>query len=260
MSTHAAELLQAKDLLFEWTLRILRARYQQSVLGWLWAFITPAAQAALFTVVFTRFVPVDTDGVPFIGFVYVALLPWNFLSSSLTDMSSAIVDNMGLVNKVYFPREILPAASMLARLFDLALGCACFVVIAILAKVHIYAAGIAYLPAILSIQIMLLMGLGVLSAALSVFVRDVRSLLVLGLQLWLYASPVFYPLQAVPSPFRRYYALNPMVGIIESYRDVILRGRPPGDYLVPAAATSVILFVLGCWLFRHLEYDFADVA
>ena len=115
MLDHAQKLFKAQDLLKSWTVRNLRARYQQTVLRWLWTIVQPAAQAAIFTLIFTVFIPVNTGDIPYPVFSYVALVPWTFLASSLTDMSQTIVINMSLVTKIYFPREILPIAAMLAR-------------------------------------------------------------------------------------------------------------------------------------------------
>ena len=112
---------------------------------------------------------------------------------------------------------------------------------------------------ILAIQITLILGLGLACAALNIFFRDVRSLLVLGLQLWFYASPIIYPVTMVPERLHRFYFLNPMAGVIEAYRDVLISGRPPGVYLVPSALMAMALFGLGYWFFKRVEFQFADI-
>jgi lipopolysaccharide transport system permease protein len=259
MIASLGEFLRARSLLREWTGRTLRARYQQSLLGWFWAFIQPAAQAAILTVVFTRLVPVDTGGTPYVAFAYLATASWAFLSSSLTDMTSSLVDNMNLVNKIYFPREVLPMAAMLARLVDFGIAGALFVGIAIFYRIPIFPASLLMLPVVVLIQMALVIGLGLTAAAMNVFVRDVRSVLLLVMQLWFYASPVIYPVQAVPERYRRLYDLNPMVGIIEAYRDLLLRGRFPDASLVAAAIVALALCALGYGLFKRVEFRFADV-
>jgi len=259
MISAAAELVNARDLLFEWTRRILQARYQQSLLGWFWAFVQPAAQAAIFTIIFTRLVPIDTGATPYAAFAYVATASWAFLVSSLTDMTTSLVDNMSLVNKVYFPRETLPLACMLARLVDLAIAALLFVGIAVYFKVPFFPAGLLMLPVVLLVQVTLVAGLGLASAALNVFARDVRPLVVLVTQIWMYASPVFYPVEAVPPAYRGFYRLNPMVGILEGYRDLLLRERLPGyDFLV-SAIVAVGVFGFGYWFFKRVEFKFADI-
>ena len=252
-------LFHSRDLLREWTSRNIRARYQQSVLGWFWAVLQPTAQVAIYTVVFTMVVRIDTGNIPYVIFSYVAMVPWTLLATSLTDMSNSLVDNMSLVNKIYFPREILPVAALLARLMDFGVAAILIIVLMVIYRIHIFPMGLLFLPVILLIQLVFMLGLGLATAAANVFIRDIRSLIVLGLQLWFYASPIIYPVTAVPENLRPYYYLNPMNGIIESYRDVLLRSQMPGNYLLPAAVISVVTFVLGYWFFKRVEFQFADI-
>jgi lipopolysaccharide transport system permease protein len=250
---------RARDLLLAWTARNIRARYQQSALGWLWAVLQPTAQVAIFTIVFTYFVPIDTGAIPYPVFSYVAVAPWAFLAASLPDMTDALVANMGLVTKIYFPREVLPVAAMLARLLDFAVATGLLAVLIMVYGVSVYPAGWLVFPLVIVIQITLVLGLGLACAALNVFFRDVRSLMVLMLQLWFYASPIIYPVTMVPERLRSLYFLNPMAGVIEAYRDVLLNGRLPGAYLVPSTLTAVAVFLLGYWFFKRVEFQFADV-
>jgi lipopolysaccharide transport system permease protein len=259
MVAEMRNLITARDLLQAWAGRTVRARYQQSALGWLWAVIQPAAQVAVFTVIFTLFVPVDTGDVPYVIFSYVAMVPWAFLSTSLTDMSNSLVENMSLVTKVYFPREVLPAAVMLARLMDLGVAAGLLIILMIFFRVPLFPVGLLFLPLVLAIQLMLVLGLGLALAALNVFFRDVRSLLTLGLQVWFYASPIIYPVSLVPPRLRPFYYLNPMAGILEAYRDVLLRAQLPGSYLILSAIVSLAIFSIGYWFFKRVEFQFADI-
>lgn len=242
-----------------WTGRNIRARYQQSALGWLWAIFQPAAQVAIFAIIFTLVVPVDTGDIPYPVFSYVAIVPWTLLSASLADMTQTIVVNMGLVTKIYFPREILPIAAMLARLMDFGVAAGLLIVLLLLYRVPIFLPGLLFLPLILLIQILLILGLGFAGAAANVFFRDVQSLLTLGLQLWFYASPIIYPVSMVPERLRVLYFLNPMAGILESYRDVLLNRQIPGTYLLSSAIISLAIFLLGTWFFKRIEFRFADI-
>lgn len=146
MKANAKSVLLSKDLLFEWTFRNIRARYQQSLLGWLWAVIQPAAQAFIFTIVFTRFVPVETGDVPYVLFSYIAMVPWTFLATSLPDMSNSLVDNMALVTKIYFHREVLPVAAMLARFMDFAIASVLTVVLMIYFQTPFFPLGWLFIP------------------------------------------------------------------------------------------------------------------
>jgi lipopolysaccharide transport system permease protein len=259
MLVQAKSLYQAKDLLWSWTGRNIRARYQQSALGWLWAIFQPAAQVVIFSIIFTLVVPVDTGDIPYPIFSYVAIVPWTLLASSLTEMSQTIVVNMELVTKIYFPREVLPIAAMSARLMDFGVAAGLLVIMMLFYQVPVFLPGLLFLPLILAIQLVLMLGLGFAGAAANVFFRDVQSLLVLGIQLWFYASPIIYPVSMVPEYLRPLYFLNPMAGVLEAYRDVLLNGQLPGSYLISSALVSLVIFGLGTWFFKRVEFQFADI-
>lgn len=247
------------DVLTAWTTRLISARYQQSLLGVLWAVAQPAAQVAIFTIIFTRFVPVQTDGVPYQVFSFVAMVPWTFFAASLTDMVTSLTYNLALVTKIYFPREILPLSAMLARLLDFVIAFGLLGVLLAYYQVPLFPAGWLYVPLILVVQLMLMIGVGLVAAALNVFFRDVKHLVDLSLRLLLYASPVIYPVTKVPENLQAFYFLNPMAGVITAYRDVLLYQRFPGVYLLQAAVISALLMAGGYWFFKRVEFTFADV-
>lgn len=250
---------KSKDLLIAWTSRNIRGRYQQSALGWLWAVFQPVASVIIFSIIFTQFVPVNTGNVPYVIFSYTAMVPWTFLASALTDMIGSIVFNMDLVKKIYFPREILPVAAMLARLLDFGVAAILLIILLVIFQVPFSPASWLFIPLVLLIQIILIVGVGFAGAALNVFYRDVQSLLTLGIQLWFYASPIIYPVSMVPEKYRGLYYLNPMAGIITAYRDILINGQIPGPYLIPAAVISVVMFIFGYWFFKKVEFRFADI-
>jgi lipopolysaccharide transport system permease protein len=247
------------DLLFAWTARTIAARYQQSILGGLWAILQPAAMVAVFTLIFTRFVPVDTGGVPYVVFSYVAMVPWTLFSTSLTDMVDSLVSNMNLIAKIYFPRDVLVVASLLARLLDFTIALGLLLLLMLYYQLPLFTLGWLYLPFILATQLMLALGLGLFGAALNVFYRDIKHLVTLGLQLWLYATPIIYPVSVVPERFRPLYFLNPMAGAIEAYRAVLLYGTVPGSYLLLSALVALIVLLGGYAFFKRVEAQFADV-
>jgi lipopolysaccharide transport system permease protein len=259
MITQAQQLFKTRDLVWAWTVRTLRGRYQQSALGWLWAIVQPVATVAIFAVVFTRIVPVDTGGVPYILFSYTAVVPWTLLSTSITDMAMSLVQNMNLVGKIYFPREALPIATLLARLADFGISFILLIILVILFRIPVSSLGLLYLPLIFLIQLALILGIGIGTAALNVFYRDVDPLLKLVTQIWFYASPILYPVSFVPEKWQWLYFLNPMAGIIAAYRDVLIYDRLPGNYLLPAAIVSLLIFIIGYWFFKRVEFQFADI-
>jgi lipopolysaccharide transport system permease protein len=259
MITQTQQLHKTRDLVWAWTVRTLRGRYQQSALGWLWASVQPVATVAIFSVVFTRIVPVDTGGVPYILFSYSVVVPWTLLATSITDMAMSLVQNMNLIGKIYFPREALPIASLLARLADFGISFILLVILMMFYRIPVSPTGLLYLPLILMIQLALILGLGIGAAALNVFYRDVDPLLKLVIQVWFYASPILYPVSFVPEKWQWLYFLNPMSGIIAAYRDVLIYDRLPGDYLLPAVIVSLLIFVGGYWFFKRVESQFADI-
>lgn len=248
-----------RDLLVAWTFRTVRARYQQSILGGLWAVLQPAATVLVFTIIFTRFIPIDTGDIPYVVFSYTAMTPWLFFSSSVTDMVESLVNNLNLVSKIYFPREILVVAALLARLVDFLIAFSVLIVLMYAYDIPILRVTWLYLPLILLVQFALALGLGLAGAAINVFFRDVRHLVSLTLQLWLYATPIIYPVTRVPETIRPFYFLNPMAGIIESYRAVLLHGVAPDRYLLLSAGIALIILLAGYLFFSRVERRFADV-
>lgn len=259
MNTNLNSIFQTKELLTAWTMRTLRGRYQQSALGWLWAIIQPAASVAILTIIFTRFVPIDTGDIPYPVFSYVAVVPWAFLANSLADMTASLVANMGLLTKIYFPRETLPISAMLARLMDFGIAALLLLLLIIVYRVPINLVALLALPLILMIQFVLIAGLGLALAAANVFYRDIQPLLTLGIQLWFYASPIIYPVNMVPARLQTVYFLNPMAGILVAYRDVLINGQFPGTYLIPSAIVSTLICIGGFWFFKRVEFQFADI-
>lgn len=259
MIEHLKNLYHARELLQAWTWRIVRVRYQQSLLGGLWAIVQPLATVAIFSIVFTRFVRIDTGGVPYVLFSFATVAPWSLFSGAFSDCVVSLVQNMNLVTKIYFPREVLPIAAMLARLVDFGIAFALLVILMLYFQAPFAGAIWLYLPVLIVIQLALALGLGLIGAALNVFYRDVSHIIPLGLQIWMYASPIIYPVSMVPADWRPFYYLNPMVGVVESYRAILLYGSAPNPDLVYSAAVAISMLVLGYWFFKRVELQFADV-
>jgi lipopolysaccharide transport system permease protein len=247
------------ELVRVWTHRIIRGRYRQSVLGWLWAIVQPIANAAIFSIIFVYFVPVKTGGTPYVLFSYAAMIPWTLFSSSITDMVESLVSNSNLVTKIYFPREVLPVAATLARLLDFVIAGVPLAGLMIYYRAPIYLEAIWIVPIIVFVQTLLGLGIGLIGAALNVFYRDIRHLVTLGLQLWFYATPIIYPASAVPHNLLSFYYLNPMAGIVTAYRIVLFDHGSPWSYLGYPVGCAVVLAAVGLWLFRGVEAQFADV-
>ena len=254
------ELWAHRDLVYFLVRRDIRARYAQSVLGIGWAVIQPLFTMLTFTVVFGRLANVPSDGLPYPIFSFAALVPWTYFSSSLTHASGSVLNAIGMITKVYFPRLILPIAPLLSKLMDLT------VALIVLAGMLIFyrimpGPGILMLPALLLLTMLTAFGIGAWLSALSVQYRDVSHLLGFGVQLLMYASPVVYPTSLVPDRFRLLYGLNPMAGVIEGFRSTLFAGRSmPWDLLAVGAVTAIALALSGALYFRRMERVFADVA
>lgn len=252
------ELYKFRGLLWVWSLREIRVRYKQSILGGIWAILQPLSTMLIFTLIFGFFVKVPTDGIPYPIFFYSALLPWTFFSSAVSFAVPSLINNLNLVTKIYFPREILPIGAIMAAFVDFIIASLLFVFLLIYYQMPIQLS-ILWLPILLVMQILLTLGISFLGAALIVSYRDIRFIIPLGLQIWMYLSPVVYPLSIVPDRFRFLYMLNPMAGIIDSYRRILLGMAPQWEYLIFELAITGFLFPFGYLFFKRKEASFADI-
>jgi ABC-type polysaccharide/polyol phosphate export permease len=247
-----------RDLVWTLASRDARARYQQSILGIYWTILNPLATAAVFTVVFSMIAGVPVGQTPYAVFVLCGLAPWSFFANTIVNASGSLIGMAGLLTKVGFPREVLPLAAVLARLVDLAVSLA--VVLLVLAWYGLPLRWTVLLvPLPLAIEIVFVLGLGLLLGAANLFYRDVNQLLGVALSLWIFLTPVVYPLDRVPASLRPWIALNPLTPVVTVFRDLILgTGAPDLSPLLPAAAVSLVVFVLGYALFKRLEPLFAE--
>lgn len=252
------ELYKFRGLLWVWALREIRVRYKQSILGGIWAVLQPLLTMLIFTLIFGVIIKVPTDGIPYPVFFYSALLPWTFFSSSISFAVPSLTNNINLVTKIYFPREIFPIGSIIAAFMDFIVASIFFLVLLVIYQVPIKTS-IIYFPVLLVMQILLTLGISFIGAALIVSYRDIRFIVPLGLQLWMYITPVVYPLSLVPDNLRLLYMLNPMAGIIDGYRSILLGKLPQWEYLALEMVVIVALFTLGYIYFKNKEASFADI-
>lgn len=254
------EVLQYKDLLILLSLRGIRSKYSQSVLGVGWAVIQPVVTTLVFTIVFGRLAKVSSDGIPYFLFSLAGMVPWTYFSGTLNESSGSLLANANLITKVYFPRIVLPLSAVISRALDFLVA---FAVLIIFLVAYRISPGweLAYFPALILILILTSLGLGMILSAMAVQYRDVKHAISFMVQLLLYASPVVYPTSNVPEKYQYWYALNPMVGVIEGFRSIFLGTQPfPGTWVLQGGIVSVCLFVFGSFYFRRMERIFADVA
>jgi lipopolysaccharide transport system permease protein len=253
-----ADLWAYRELLYFLTWRDIKVRYKQTLMGVAWVVIQPLLTMFVFTLVFTRFVRVDEGDIPYPLFAYAGLMLWTFFQVSVTSGTHSLTSNTSLVTKVYFPRAFIPAAAVGAGLVDLSVAAVPLLGLAAYYRVNV-TWGLLLLPFFVLLAAMLALSVGMVASALTVRFRDLRHALPFLLQLWMFASPVLYPVRLVPSHWRWAFAANPVTGVLEGFRSA-LAGTPIDWQLVavPAAAAPVLLCA-AFYLFRRLEDTFADV-
>lgn len=259
MIKYLKEMYRFRELLFALTTREIKVRYKQTLLGISWALLQPFSLMLIFTIVFGYFLKIDSNGVPYPLFYYSALLPWTFFATSLSLGSLAVVNNGNLVSKVYFPREALPFASILAALLDFLMALSVFLILIIWYKAAIGPNFLFIIP-IMFIAVIFVASCNLLTSALNVMWRDIKFIIPLLLQLWMFATPIIYPTSAVPEHLRFIYILNPMAPVIDNFRRVTVLNLPPKwDELFLSFGVSILLFFLTYYFFKNKEKVFADV-
>ncbi|HWS89186.1 MAG TPA: ABC transporter permease [Pyrinomonadaceae bacterium] len=247
-----------RELLYFLTWRDIKVRYKQTLMGVAWVVLQPLMTMLIFTLVFTRFVKADAGDIPYPLFAYAGLMLWTFFQVSVTSSTHSLITNTSLITKVYFPRAFIPAAAVGAGLLDLSVAAVPLAALAVYYRVQV-TWGLLLLPFFVLLGAMLALSVGMVASALTVRYRDLRHALPFLLQLWMFASPVLYPVRLVGERWRWAFAANPMTGVLEGFRSA-LTGTPFDWQLiaVPAAAAPVLVFV-AFYVFRRLEDTFADI-
>jgi lipopolysaccharide transport system permease protein len=253
------DLWQYRELLFFLTWRDIKVRYKQTALGAAWAIIQPLLTMMVFTLFFGRLAKVPSDGIPYPLFSYTALLPWQLFAYALTESSNSVVANERLITKVYFPRLVVPLASILAGLVDFVI--AFTLVIGMMVWYGVKPTwAVLTLPFFVILAMATAFGVGLWLSALNVQYRDVRYTLNFIVQFWLFASPVAYSSTLVPARWRPFYGLNPMAGVIEGFRWALLgKTQAPGAMLLVSMVVVALVLVGGLYYYRRMERTFADV-
>ncbi|MEZ4710399.1 MAG: ABC transporter permease [Caldilineaceae bacterium] len=265
--THLRNLVAYRELIYYLVVRDLRARYKNSVLGFLWSLLNPLALMLVFTAVFTIMRPDHTiQNYPI--YVLCGLLPWNYFAAGLLGSTNSIVAGAGLIKKVYFPREALPIAAVLSQLVNFLLA---FVVlfVALIFFQSPWSAWLWLLPLVILMQSCFILGLSFILATINVFYRDVMMIIDVVILAWFFLTPVFYPISAVPAtanllgftlPLHRLmYVLNPMASLINAYRDILYWGyRTDLDFLVRTLITSLVILIFGYWFFQRYSGRFGE--
>jgi lipopolysaccharide transport system permease protein len=255
-----AEILEYRDLLFFLILRDIKVKYKQTALGVIWVILQPLLAMFLFSIVFGKLARVPSDGIPYPLFVYSGLLLWNFFSAALNNSGNSLIANSNLISKVYFPRLIIPASATLSGILDLLISSVIFIGMCILYNAAPSSTGIILIPFLLATVIIVSVGCGLWLSALNVEYRDFQYVIPFLLQIWMFATPVIYPVTMFPDRYRLLLALNPMCGIIEAFRATSIGHKQiEWDLLGISLLISFSIFISGLLYFRKVERSFADV-
>jgi len=252
------ELKRYRDLFYFLVWRDIKVLYAQTVLGFSWAIINPAIQIVVFTVIFGKVAKVGTDGVPYILFSTVAIIPWTYMSDAMTAASQSLVAGKQLLGKIYFPRVLFPLTPILAKLVDFSIS------LIILISVMVYyqvtpSWNLLLLPILILAMMLVPTGIGMWLAALAIRYRDVKFAMTFVIKLLIYSAPILYSASSIPVEMRFWYSFNPIVAVIEGFRVCLLGGAIEWQFILPGLATSVLLFLSGALYFRRMEKVFVDV-
>jgi len=259
LSIDFKELWRYRELIFFLTWRDIKVRYKQAVLGISWAVLQPLLTTLIFTVIFGILLKTPSQDLPYPLFSMSALLPWQLFSTALQRSSVSLVGNANLLTKIYFPRLAIPLSSVFAALVDFAVS---FVVLLLVMAYYQYWPGwtILWLIPIVLLALLTALAVGLWLSALNVQYRDIQHMVPFLIQVWMYASPIVYPIETIPEGvWRSLYGLNPMVGVIQGFRWALLGGTPPDITMLISILVVVVLLISGLYYFRRMEKTFADV-
>jgi len=268
MLSQLAELWRYRELVSNLVVRDLKVRYKNSVLGIAWSWLNPLLMMAVFTVVFTIFNRAPQDILHYPVYILAGILPWNMFSASVVGATASIVSSSYLIKKVYFPREVLPLATVLSNMINFVIALPVFFATAWILGVRL-TPWVLLLPLVLLVQVIFSVGIGLILATLNVFYRDTQIIMEVLMLAWFFVTPVIWDARVLPEayafmgiglPVRRLvYILNPMASIIASYRDTLYWGTQPAlDFFVRSAATAVIILIVGYLLFHRFSSLFAE--
>jgi len=254
------DLWEYRELLYFLIWRDIKVRYKQTALGATWAIIQPFFTMVVFSVFFGHLAKVPSDGIPYPLFSFAALVPWTFFANGLSQSSNSLVGSGTLITKVYFPRLIIPLASVFSGIVDFVLAFIVLLGIMVYYGLLPTTINVIWLPLFLLLALTTSLGVGLWLSALNVEYRDVRHIVPFITQFWMLATPIGYPSSLLQQPWRTLYGLNPMVGVVEGFRWALLgTNTAPGPIIAVSAVAAVLILVTGAFYFRRMEKTFADL-
>jgi lipopolysaccharide transport system permease protein len=258
-SLNLREIWLYRELIYFLTWRDLKVRYKQTALGAGWAILQPVLSMVVFSIFFGGLLNVPSEGVPYPIFSYAALLPWGVFAKALNDTGRSLVSNRAMLTKIYFPRMVIPLASVFSSLADFLI--AFIVMLGLMLYYQISpTSNVWTLPLFLLLAVITALGVGLWLSAMNVLYRDIGYMIPYITQLWFYLTPIVYPASKVPEQWQFIYALNPMVGVVEGFRWALLdTADAPNPLVAVSAFIAIVIFVTGMFYFRRMERTFADM-
>ena len=255
---HLKELKEYKDLFYFLTWRDIKVLYAQTILGFLWAILQPCIQILIFTIVFGKVAKVSTEGIPYILFSSVAIIPWTYMSQAMTASSQSLVTGQQMLGKVYFPRLIFPVVPILAKLVDFGISMLIILGVSLYYRV-IPTWNLVLLPLFVMLMMSIALGIGMWLSAMAIRFRDVKLAMPFVIRMLMYTAPIVYSASSIPEKKRMLYSLNPLVSVIEGFRACLLGTPFQWHFIWPGVVTALILLVSGAFYFQHMERVFVDV-
>lgn len=252
------ELKNYRDLSFFLVWRDIKVMYAQTILGFAWAIIQPLIQIIIFSIIFGKVAKIPTEGIPYVLFSTVAIIPWTYMSTAMTQSSQSLVSNQNMLGKIYFPRLIFPLSPILSKLVNF------FISIILLVSVMVYYEvaptwNLVFFPLFVLMMMAIPAGLGMWLSALAIRYRDIKFAMTYVIQMLMYTAPIVYSASTIPEQYRFIYSLNPIVGVIEGFRACLLGGDIPWLYIFPGMLTAIALVISGMLYFKRMERIFVDV-
>ncbi len=252
------ELLQYRDLFYFLVWRDIKALYAQTILGFSWAILQPLIQIILFTIIFGNVAKLPTEGIPYILFASVAIIPWTYMSTAMTNSSQSLIAGSSMLGKIYFPRLIFPIVPCLSRLVDFGIS-----MVIILCLLFYYRVPLTWnlllLPLFLMMMLAIPLGIGLGSSSLAIRYRDVKQAMPFLIRMMMFSAPIVYSASTIPETYRILYSINPIVGVIEGFRACLLGTPIPWLYIWPGMITTAIILVSGALYFKRMERIIVDV-
>jgi len=252
------ELLEYRDLFFFLVWRDIKVLYAQTILGFCWAILQPLVQIIIFTIIFGKVAKIATDGIPYVLFSTVAIIPWTYMSQAMMQSSDSLIREAHMLGKVYFPRLTFPMTPVLSRLVDFLIS------IILLAGAIIYYGvhptwNLLFFPVFCLMMILIPAAVGLWFSSMAIRFRDVRFIMPFIIRMLMYSAPIVYSASTIPEGYRMLYSLNPLVGVIEGFRACLLGLPMPWSYIWPGAITTVVLLLSGVFYFKRMERIIVDV-